>query len=70
MLAAWTQRERPGLEKTMTIRMFASYGAVAVATLVAAAALAACEPASLSPATPDYSAALDWSQPAPAEPKT
>ena len=54
----------------MKIPMFVSYGAVAVATLVAAAALAACEPASLSAATPDYSAAIDWSQLAPAEPKT
>src|SRR5438105_15904724 len=52
---------RPAQEKTMKIPMFVSYGAVALATLVAAAALASCEPASLSAATPDYSAAIDWS---------
>ena len=46
----------------MTMRMFASYRAVVAATLVAAGALAACEPASLSMATPDYSSALDWAQ--------
>ena len=37
----------------MTMRMFASYGAVAIATLVAALSLTACEPASLSVARPD-----------------
>jgi hypothetical protein len=55
----------------MTMRVLASYGAIAAATLVAALALTACEPPSLSVATPDYGAALDWSQPTPsAEPKT
>ena len=54
----------------MKTRVLASYGAIAAATLAAAFALAACEPASLSVATPDYGAAIDWSQSPPAEPKT
>jgi len=51
---------RPVREKAMTIRVLASYGAIAAATLVAALMLTACEPSSLSVATPDYGAALDW----------
>jgi hypothetical protein len=60
----------PLRENTMKTRVLASYGAIAAATLAAAFALTACEPAGLSVATPDYGAALDWSQPPPAEPKT
>ena len=46
----------------MRKQRFATYGAVAAVTLVAAAVLAACEPASVSMTTPDWSSALDWAQ--------
>ena len=54
----------------MKMRVLASYGAIAAVTLVAALSLTACEPASLSVASPDYGAALDWVQTPSAEPKT